>query len=332
MLQDNAASLSAVGVVIIGRNEGNRLRDCLSSGIRESLHILYVDSGSSDDSVQLARSMGIDAIELDPLTPFSAARARNEGFRRLLQTHSGLNYVQFIDGDCELQPGWLSIAMGFLADHADIAVVSGRLREKIVAKSIYNTLCDIEWDVPAGPAKECGGIAMMRASAFERAEGFRIDLIAGEEPELCVRLRGQGWKIWRLDREMALHDAAMSRFSQWWKRTIRSGHAIAQGAALHGAPPEKYGIRESRSILLWGFTIPLIALGLIPLIGPRALLVLALYPLQVARLALAGARSARENWISAIFLVIGKFPAMLGLLQYHIRSTCGQQGRLIEHK
>jgi GT2 family glycosyltransferase len=206
------------------------------------------------------------------------------------------------------------------------------LREKNVAKSIYNTLCDIEWDVPAGPAKECGGIAMMRASAFERAEGFRIDLIAGEEPELCVRLRGQGWKIWRLDQEMALHDAAMSRFSQWWKRTIRGGHATAQGAALHGAPPEKYGIRESRSILLWGFTIPLIALGLIPLIGPRALLVLALYPLQVARLALAGARSARENWISAIFLVIGKFPAMLGLLQYHIRSTCGQQARLIEHK
>jgi GT2 family glycosyltransferase len=276
--------------------------------------------------------MGVDAIELDPLTPFSAARARNEGFRRLRQTHPDLSYVQFIDGDCELRPGWLALAMRFFAEHADIAVVSGRLREKNAAQSVYNTLCDIEWDVPAGEAKECGGIAMMRAIAFDRAGGFRIDLIAGEEPELCIRLRMQGWKIWRLDQEMALHDAAMSRFSQWWRRTVRGGHAIAQGAALHGAPPEKYGVRESRSILLWGFVIPLIALGLTLVFGSRGLLVLAVYPIQVARLALSGARSARENWMNAIFLVLGKFPGMLGLLQYRIRSGIGRQSRLIEHK
>jgi GT2 family glycosyltransferase len=324
--------MATVGVVVIGRNEGIRLRDCLSSEIRESPHVIYVDSGSSDDSVNLARSMGVETIELDPLTPFSAARARNEGFRRLRETHSDLSYVQFIDGDCELRPGWLALAMRFLTEHADIAVVSGQLREKNAANSVYNTLCDIEWDVPVGEAKECGGIAMMRAIAFDRAGGFRIDLIAGEEPELCVRLRMQGWKIWRLDREMALHDAAMSRFSQWWKRTVRGGHAIAQGAALHGAPPEEYGVRESRSILLWGIVIPLVALGLTLAFGARGLLVLAVYPIQVARLALSGARSARENWVSALFLVLGKFPGMVGLLQYRVRSGLGRQSRIIEHK
>jgi GT2 family glycosyltransferase len=324
--------MPGIGVVVIGRNEGNRLQHCLSSGIRETPVVLYVDSGSSDDSLKLARSLGIEAIELDPLTPFSAARARNEGFRRLLQLQPDLGYVQFVDGDCELRAGWLASAVRFLGDHADVAVVSGRLREKYAAKSIYNALCDIEWEAPAGAVKECGGIAMMRASAFDRAGGFRIDLIAGEEPELCVRLRMQGWKIWRLEQEMALHDAAMSRFSQWWKRTKRGGYAIAQGTALHGAPPERYGVRESRSILLWGLVIPLVALGLLPLIGTRGLLVLTLYPLQVIRLALSGPRSARENWLNAIFLVIGKFPAMLGLLQYHIRRGLGLQPRLIEHK
>lgn len=332
MLQSEAAIVSTAGVVVIGRNEGNRLRGCLSSGIRETPHILYVDSGSSDDSVSLARSMGIETIELDRLTPFSAARARNEGFHRLLQIQPGLRYVQFIDGDCELRVGWLAAAVRFLGDHDDIAVVSGRLQEKFATKSVYNTLCDIEWQIPPGPVNECGGIAMMRADAFDRAQGFRIDLIAGEEPELCVRMRQLGWKIWRLDQEMALHDAAMSRFSQWWKRAKRSGHAIAQGAALHGAPPERYGVRESRSILFWGLLIPLIALVLVAFIGPRGLLVLALYPMQVVRLAMAGTRTARENWLNAVFLVVGKFPGMLGLLQYRIRTGLGQQPRLMEYK
>jgi hypothetical protein len=317
---------------VIGRNEGIRLRNCLSSGVRESSLVMYVDSGSADGSVALARSLGIEAVELDPATPYSAARARNEGFRRLLQLRPDLNYVQFVDGDCELRAGWLAVAAGFLAENADAAVVAGRLREKHPGYSVYNTLCDIEWDVPVGETKYCGGNAMMRVSALDRAKAFRIDLIAGEEPELCVRLRKQGWKIWQLGREMALHDAAMSRFSQWWTRAQRGGHAIAQGATLHGAAPERYGVRESCSIVCWGLAAPLIALVLVSLIGPSGLLLLAIYPLQVVRLALQGTRSARENWINAVFLVIGKFPAMLGLLQYQVRRALGRQYRLMEYK
>jgi GT2 family glycosyltransferase len=193
-------------------------------------------------------------------------------------------------------------------------------------------LCDIEWDTPVGEARDCGGDAMMRVDAFESVQGYRADLIAGEEPELCIRLRASGWRIWRLDEEMTLHDAAMSRFSQWWKRTVRGGYAIAQGANLHGAPPERHYVRESRSAWFWGLGLPLFAFGSTAWIGPVGLAAFAIYALQVVRLALRANRSTRENWWHSVFLVIGKFPEVFGQLKFLYHRHLGGQSRLIEYK
>ena len=100
----------------------------------------------------------------------------------------------------------------------------------------------------------------MRVKALEAVGGFREDLIAGEEPELCVRLRAKGWRIWRLDSDMALHDAAMNRFAQWWQRNMRSGYSFAQGAYLHGALPERHFVWESLRPWFWGICLPLACL------------------------------------------------------------------------
>ncbi len=328
----NASFVSITGVVVIGRNEGRRLRRCLESEVREAEFVVYVDSGSSDGSVELAKSLGARIVELDPRTPFTAARARNEGFKRLREISASLTYVQFVDGDCELRAGWLAKGAQFLSDHEEVAAVSGRLREKFPEYSIYNTLCDIEWDTPVGEAKSCGGIAMFRACAFERTQGFRVDLIAGEEPELCVRVRALGWRVWHVADEMALHDSAMSRFGQWWKRSLRAGHAFAQGAGLHGASPERHYVREARSALFWALAVPLFAFVSVASIGPVGWVTFAVYPVQVVRLALRGVRCTRENWLSAGFLMLGKFPETLGQLQYFASRTLGRQPRLIEHK
>jgi glycosyltransferase involved in cell wall biosynthesis len=310
-----------IGVVVIGRNEGERLRRCLSSISNEIL--VYVDSGSSDGSVALARAQGAEVVELDAASPFTAARARNAGFRRLLETQAQFDYVQFVDGDCELAVGWLECAAAFLSQHEDVAAVGGRLREKHPERTVYNLLCDIEWDAPRGAARTCGGNAMMRVDALVAARGFRADLVAGEEPELCARLRAAGWRIWRLDADMAAHDAAMARFGQWWRRTLRAGYAFAQNAALHGAPPERLGVRESRSAWFWGCWIPFLAIALAPWWGAWALLILAAYPLQVVRLALRG-----ENWWRALFLVLGKFPELAGQIRFRLE----RRPHLIEYK
>jgi glycosyltransferase involved in cell wall biosynthesis len=75
--------ISKVGIVAIGRNEGERLRKCLQSVIECAALVVYVDSGSTDNSVAMARGIGSDVIELDMRVPFTAARARNIGFEQM---------------------------------------------------------------------------------------------------------------------------------------------------------------------------------------------------------------------------------------------------------
>jgi glycosyltransferase involved in cell wall biosynthesis len=321
------------GVVVIGRNEGERLGRCLQSLSDMREHLVYVDSGSSDDSVAFSRRMGAAVVDLDLRTPFTAARARNEGFRYLLERQPNLEYVFFVDGDCEVVRGWLERASQFLDQHPDVAVVWGRRRERYRERSVYNLLCDLEWNAVApGETTACGGDAVMRVRAFRQVRGFRSDLICGEEPELCVRVRRDGWRIWRLDEDMTLHDAAIDRFGQWWKRMIRGGYAFAQGAALHGSAPERFWVRESRSAWLWGLAIPLVLAVLLLSVGWRALPLLLLYPLQILRLAMRGKGSARENWWRAAALVVCKFPEMIGQVRFLLDRSRHAQTRLIEYK
>ncbi|MHC8400568.1 glycosyltransferase [Pseudomonas sp. MDT1-17] len=321
-----------MGVVVIGRNEGPRLERCLASLIGAAQKVVYVDSGSTDGSVQLALTLGVEVVELDMTIPFTAARARNEGFACVQRLLPSMRYVQFVDGDCEVVGGWLPQAQAFLDTHPDVAVVCGRRRERFPQHSVYNLLCDLEWDTPVGEAKACGGDALMRTDAFAEVSGFRPDLIAGEEPELCVRLRGNGWKVWRLGEEMTLHDATLTRFGQWWQRTLRGGYAFAEGAFLHGAAPEQHWLRESRRAWFWGLGVPLATVIASLMLGWFGLLLLLVYPLQVVRLARRGDRSTRENWLRAFFLVLGKFPEMLGQVKFLLNRFGAGKTALIEYK
>lgn len=328
-----SASTTRFGVVAIGRNEGERLRRSLESVLATAERVVYVDSGSTDGSSELARNLGAEVVALDMRRPFTAARARNAGWRRLLDTAPELDYVQFVDGDCEVIAGWLDTARSFLGANSDVAAVAGRNRERFPERSIYNLLCDLEWGSDAaGPVKACGGNAMMRVVALQQSGGFREDLIAGEEPELCVRLRVAGWRIWRLDDEMTLHDAAMTRFGQWWKRSMRTGFSYAEGARLHGAPPEQHCVRESRSVWLWGLVLPALLLAGIALAGPAVLLGFVVYPLQVLRLFVRMQGPWQPRLARASFFVLGKFPEVAGQIKFFAHRVSGTSGRLIEYK
>lgn len=313
--------------VVIGRNEGDRLRRCLLSLQGHFGTVVYVDSGSTDGSAAMAAQLGAHVVDLDLSSPFTAARARNAGLARLISMAPGTDLVQFVDGDCEVQPGWCAAATQFLDSHAGHAVVCGRRRERFPEASLYNRLCDQEWDTPVGDAASCGGDALMRVEALRAVNGYRDDMIAGEEPELCLRLRQAGWKIRRIDAEMTLHDAAIHRFGQWWRRNVRSGHAYAEGAWLHGAGPERMWVDETRRALLWGLLLPL-AIGVLSLaFGPWWLLAALAYPLQLVRLWIKTGSLA-----TGAFFLLGRFAEGRGVLQFHWGRLRGQRGRIIEYK
>lgn len=324
---------SSLGVVVIGRNEGERLRVCITSLLQKVApsNVVYVDSGSTDGSVLLAKHLGCSVVNLDMQIPFTAARARNEGLAQALASMPALEYVQFVDGDCEVRDGWLNDAATFLEANVSVATVCGRRRERTPHASVYNALCDLEWDTPIGQARSCGGDALMRVSALRAVGGYRADLIAGEEPELCVRLRAAGWKIWRLDVEMTWHDAAIYRFSQWWNRNRRAGYAYAEGAFLHGGAPERHCVRNAARALLWGGIVPSLILASAAW-KPEMLLLLFLYPLQICRLARASPLQGRVAWQRAYFLTLGKFAEVQGIFRFVLNKLQSKAGKLIEYK
>lgn len=316
-----------VDAVVIGRNEGARLAACLASLRGQVRRVVYVDSGSTDGSVEVAQAAGAEVVALDMTRPFTAARARNAGLARL----EGEGLVQVIDGDCELRPGWIAAALRAFAEHPRAVVVCGRRRERHPEASVYNRLCDREWDTPVGQAAACGGDALMRLPALRAAGGYREDLIAGEEPELCLRLRRAGGEVWRIGEEMTLHDAGMTRVSQWWRRSRRAGHAFAEGAALHGAGPERHWVAETRRALLWGLGVPLAAV-VVGVLHPAGWLILLAWPLQMLRLAWRWRSEGRAGVEAAVFTVLGKLPEALGVLDYRLNRLRGRRRGLIEYK
>lgn len=326
--------MSDTGIVVIGRNEGERLRRCLES--LPAVPILYVDSGSSDGSIELAESLGVATLALDPAQRFTAARARNEGSVALLARHRGLAYLQTIDGDCFLAPDWIETARAHLegAD-ASLGALYGALRELAPERSVYNWLCDREWASRPGPTPYFGGLALFRVACFPLAARYDSGLIAGEERDLSIRLGSQGWRFEVLAAPMAWHDAEMTRFGQWWVRAVRSGVALTALARRHAGNPNQDFGRRFLSMLFWGGILPLslmLAIAAAIIKGGLgtvllALLLVAGYLIQVFRIARKSAGSPAQRLALGGFTMLSKTAQCVGALRAFAR-----QPRLIEYR
>lgn len=337
----NKDSLTKLGAVVIGRNEGERLQKCLLSLTGYGINVVYVDSASTDNSIEFAKSIGVKTVQLDMSKPFTAARARNEGFESLMEMAGDLEFVQFIDGDCEVMDGWFEKAIVKLSQHDNAAVVCGRRRERYPDASIFNKFCDIEWNTPIGEADACGGDALMRTAQVKAMGGYNPTLIAGEEPELCVRLRLAGYKILRIDAEMTLHDANMHHIGQWWKRAVRAGHAFAEGNALHGHTSLRHYARPVRSIFIWGLLLPVVIfISLIAALWNPMALYIALFGavgyIKIIRKSYLEGRnrgaSARDALLYGLSIAAAKSPQLIGAFKYYSNRWRGKKTALIEYK
>lgn len=330
-----------IGVVIIGRNEGARLGRCFESVVGPGRTVVYVDSGSSDDSIAMAQTVGVEVLELDMSTPFSAARARNAGFAWLIQRYSAVEFVQFVDGDCEIAQDWLPTAAHVLSSRPDLAIVAGWLNERFPEASIYNRIGEVEWNFfGAGEVESVGGVFMVQRKAFESVGGFDDTLTAGEEPELCLRLRQKGWILLRLDQRMAWHDLAMLHFGQWWTRQVRNGYGSAYAGERFDLPVfQRINVR-ARVWAIWLVALPLVGVVVgitagMPAGLMSALFMLAIWPAQVVRIAIRDARRLNSRSLAlayAFFVMSAYFPQMVGQAKYLADRIRGRSNRLIEYK
>ena len=284
----------------------------------------------------MAQEIGTAVVQLDASIPFTAARARNAGAELLLKTHPELTFLQFADGDTELHPRWITHALEYLQHHRDVAVVCGRRRERFPEASVYNLLADMEWDTPIGNADEFGGDSLIRVDAFRKVGGYRTEFIAGEEPDLAARLRLAGHRLVRLNHEMTLHDLAMTGFSQWWRRTVRSGHALAQLGHTYGGEPLRFYRAPWRSTLFWGAAVPAGILFLAILFSAWALF---LFPLayayllaRIMRYRLQRGDDRDSAFAYGLFTTLGKFPQLVGMMRFYRNRWSKRQSTIIEYK
>jgi glycosyltransferase involved in cell wall biosynthesis len=331
--------LPALSVVVIGRNEGQRLVRCLESvaavrSVHERIETIYVDSSSSDGSSETARRMGAQSIALDAPYP-TAALGRNAGW-----SQATAEYVLFLDGDTILHPDFPAHAFESMLADPTIAAVWGHRREIHPEASLYNRILDLDWIYPPGVVEFCGGDVLMRRAALEAAGGYDGTLIAGEEPELCRRMRAQGYQILHIDAPMTGHDLAMHRFRQYWKRALRAGHAYAEvsGRFRRSGDPfwqaERIGNLRRGGFWMLSFLIAVVASALLRSVLPAVL--------WVAMLFLLAMRSAwKTRWKSrgAVTLLLyglhshlQQVPICIGQLSYDLNPRKGQQKKLIEYK
>lgn len=323
---------SAIAIVLIGRNEGTRLHRAIDSVVGRVDRIVYVDSGSTDDSVAYARTHGVQVVELDMTQPFTAARARNAGVEALRGPEGQLpEFLQFLDGDCILQANWLSNALSAMRADRNLGIVTGWRREIHPEASIYNAMCDHEWHRPAGLIVACGGDMLVRTQAFETADGFDPQVIAAEDDEFCLRVRMAGYKLLRIPCDMTRHDADMHRFGQWWRRSVRNGHGFAQLGALHGG----HLARERARVYVFGLMLPVVALaGLLTdlwIVAGVAALYAGSYASALRGLLRDGIAPG-VAWRFAGFLTLSKIPNLVGMATFWARRLRGRSMYIIEYK
>ncbi len=337
--------MKKTGVVIIGRNEGDRLRKALERLRECGLHAVYVDSASTDESVACAQSLGFTVVTLDRSRPFSAARGRNAGFKRLMEIHPSLKYVQFIDGDCILDRQWIEKAEKFLDSNPVAGVVCGLRREIHPLRNIYHWITNVEWLGPPGQTTATGGDICARTSVFSAVGGFSEVFSCGEEADLCERITSLGHAIFRLEEIMTKHDIALAGLTPFLRRHYRGGYAVGLGALYYGQKLRHQFRKQFLKTVFWALILPLLCLFAHPLF-------ILLYPLHVLKVALHFQREKGPQFerlgeplpsyraLQYGLIVLGiKFFELGGMIRAFIDHRCGfnkdrsrASSRLIEYK
>jgi cellulose synthase/poly-beta-1,6-N-acetylglucosamine synthase-like glycosyltransferase len=318
-----------LSVVVIGRNEGERLRRCLTSigamtPVEGGYEVVYVDSNSTDGSAALAASFGAKVIELNAARP-SAALARNAGWRAATAP-----WILFLDGDTILHPDFPQTALSE-AGAGPVAAVWGHRRELFPTANFFHRVLDLDWVYAPGITPFCGGDALFRRSSLEQSGGFDETLIAGEEPELCTRLRSLGHQILHIDAPMTGHDLAITTWRQYWRRAARAGYAYAQMS---------WRTRHSQW-KLWGAEARGNAIRVLPLAALVALIPVAPVPALAVLSALVVRSAWRARWKSAdpvSLLAYGahshlqQLPIFAGQIAFWWDLAQGRRRGLIEYK
>lgn len=333
--RDPTEAAGRVGIVVIGRNEALRLRRVLEAASAVGAAIVYVDSASSDDSVSIAESVGVDTVVLDDSIPMSAARARNVGAEHLAASWRSPELLLFIDGDCVLQPGFAELAVEALDADDSLGAVCGWRRESQPHRNVFHEIVDMEWKMgDVGIVDDFAGDVMMKRVAFLAAGRYDAAVMAAEDTEFSSRMRAAGYAIRRIDTISTLHDINMTSVRQWWRRNVRAGLGYGMVAEEHRSTDQLF-LGQVKRVALWGFAVPALAVVALPKTRIPAVLFatrIAVSSLRAARSVSAERAPLRQRLLWGVSCTTSAVPAAVGLGQYVRKRLRSEAPTLVEYK
>ncbi|MDB4634321.1 glycosyltransferase [Rubripirellula sp.] len=189
-----------VTAVIIGRNEEEYIAMAIKSVLKVGtrlggVEVIFVDSASTDQSIEVAAEFPIRILQLKPDWPLCVAAGRYTGVR-----HAKGKHILFLDGDSEVGEQWLVEATEFLNANPLYGGVAGVLNERYVDESGEciggkENVRDQDLTVYKTEKKSLGGIALFRSEAIDQVGSVNPHLPTAEDHELCLRLRVRGFKL-----------------------------------------------------------------------------------------------------------------------------------------
>ncbi|MFN0024850.1 MAG: AAA family ATPase [Parvularculaceae bacterium] len=330
--------LQRLGVVIVGGD----------LSVAETMQSLpeganFVIAAAADElGLAAAKGAGVNIVEIADGP--GGGRARNAGYRRLKKEMPDVQYVQFLDAGVMLAPGWLDQAEKFMARRPEVAVLEGRLDLQQRGATALDRVSARSREKPAGEVQSAGSNALYRAEAFETVGGFRGDIVADATADLCIRLRRRGAHVWRSEALMASAEPQRLTFKTWRREASRNGFSYAAGAALHGAPPERFNVKEQSRAFFWGGLAPaaiiLAALGFAiaagamgagtnAFAGVATVIVfgLTLYGLKITMTSFGAGGAGRPAWTYGLFATIGHFPEFQGVMRYWFGAAAAPRAK-----
>ena len=231
-----------LSIIIIGRNEEKNLPEVFSSvkkasgKFKKEFHdapsVLYIDSRSSDNSIEITHEHGIPYLILKGKT--SPGIARNLGAQK-----TSSRFIFFLDGDTLLTENFLVDGVRYLQQHEEAGGVGGILVFRIYTENSLRFQFDNYWNTRKnGEAiyDGVGGTFLYRRTDFINAGQFSTELKASEEFDLLLRITYNGQKLRRIKVPMAIHNDFKSAEESYVKRYLLTKNILLPGKIARNAP------------------------------------------------------------------------------------------------
>lgn len=246
----------SVSIIIKTLNEEERIAEAVESALKAlpdgKVEVIVADSGSTDRTTEIARSYPIRVVQIMPPAQPSCGLGPQLGFQ-----YSTQPYICLIDGDMILEPDFLPEALDYFDKHPDVGGVTGHVVDQILESLEFQRRAKRHSpEARTGDIDRMNGGGLYRRSAIEQAGYFSDRNLHGhEEFDAGVRLRTNGWKLYRLDRPFVQHFGYTMTAYKLLVRRWRSKYLRGTGEVLRaaiGRPHQKNLFRELPELRLWG--------------------------------------------------------------------------------